>query len=54
MASNLEKGTQEATHEENCDFTESESEDMIQTKGTEDKNHQKENKQKNKKKRANK
>ena len=41
-----------ATHKENYDFTESESEDMIQTKGTEDKKHQKEKKQKNKKKRA--
>ena len=41
-----------ATHEENCDFTESESEDMIQTKGIEDKKHQKEKKQKNKKKRG--
>ena len=35
-----------------CDFTESESEDMIHTKGTEGKKHQKETKQKNKKKRA--
>ena len=37
-----------ATHEENCDFTESE--DMLHTKSTEGKNHQKEKKQKNKKK----
>ena len=37
----------------NCnDFTESESEDMIHTKGTEGKKHQKEKKQKNKRKRA--
>ena len=33
-----------ATHEENCDLTESENEDMIQTKGTEEKKHPKEKK----------
>ena len=40
-----------ATHEESCDFTESESKDMVQTKGIEDKKHHKEKTQKNKKKR---